>query len=158
MSDGVEYKFCSNCKNRKHGDKPMWRSDKLAHVTSERKSAREWRAERKTGAPMNGKRDRNVSSTKDRDGKHVRSSISTFTAGPKDEATPQNTRLRLVRLLHLFSVTADSSTGRPHRPDPLLHLPRWTRREQVGALHAILTMTVPPKNAVLLRMTRPWSI
>jgi hypothetical protein len=116
MCDGVEHKFCRKCKNWKHVDKPIWRSDKWAGVTSQHKSAREWCAER--SAAKNGKPDRNFSSPKNKDGKHDRSSVSTFTAGPKNEATPPNTRLRLTGSLQLFSGAADSSTGRPHRPDP----------------------------------------
>jgi hypothetical protein len=116
MIDGKEHKFCRKCKNRKHGGKAMWRSDKYAHTTSEHLPGKEWLARQQAAKPSDdSSSDRSVTFSKDTEGQHPKkSAISTLVATPRADSPPPQASLRLISSLCTLSVATDA----PRRPDP----------------------------------------
>jgi hypothetical protein len=111
MIDGVEHKFCRKCKNRKHGDKPMWRKDEFAHTTSEHMSLKDWRAKQQANESSGSK-----DNSKDKDKKEEKpaSSISALVAIPPVVCAPPQARLRLMSSLNVLHA-AGPDTSRPNQ-------------------------------------------
>jgi hypothetical protein len=121
--DGKEHKFCTKCQNRKHGGKPMWRSDKWAHTTSEHMSGKEWRAKRQESKP-----EKTVTFSKETEGQHPnkapKSSMSTLVTPTGNTSPPPQGRLRLISSL---SYLADD---KPRRPDPPTDIKMYDDEEE----------------------------
>ena len=114
--DGVEHKYCRKCKNRKHGGKAMWRSDKWAHTTSEHLSGKEWHE--KHQAERSASPERSVSFADTTANATVSNgSASTLAPTSRTSSPPPQASLRLISSLNVLGLGAPHDDS-PRRPDP----------------------------------------